>query len=89
MRSEVTGPVNVGSGELISINALANLIAQIAGKTVRLQNIPGPVGVRGRSSDNNLVAARLGWSPRAKLADGLQQAYEWISLQVADAQSHG
>jgi nucleoside-diphosphate-sugar epimerase len=89
MRSDVAEPVNIGSDELISINALADLIAQIAGKTVQLQNIPGPVGVRGRSSDNNLIADRLGWSPRAKLTDGLQQTYAWISQQVADTHNHG
>ncbi|MCG3267382.1 NAD-dependent epimerase/dehydratase family protein [Yoonia sp. I 8.24] len=88
MRSDVAEPVNIGSDELISINALADLIAQIAGKTVQLQNIPGPVGVRGRSSDNRLIADRLGWSPNAKLADGLQQTYAWIARQVADTQ-HG
>lgn len=85
MRSEVNEPVNIGSAELISINALADMIADISGKTILHNNIPGPTGVRGRVSDNRLIEQTLGWAPRARLHDGLGKTYEWISKQVEAA----
>jgi nucleoside-diphosphate-sugar epimerase len=63
MRSDFSGPVNIGSDEMISIDGLARLAAEIAGKSVSLRHIPGPLGVRGRNSDNRLIAEALGWRP--------------------------
>lgn len=83
MASDFTGPVNIGSEEMISINGLAKLIMQIAGKTLEIRNVPGPLGVRGRNSDNRLIRERLGWSPERPLREGLAKTYEWIVEQVS------
>lgn len=85
MRSDWPGPVNIGSDETISINGLANLVATIAGKSVRLRHVPGPLGVRGRNSDNARVEEKLGWRPVAPLSDGLRHTYWWIAQQVAQS----
>ncbi len=82
MRSEFTGPVNIGSNEMVTINGLADMIADIAGKRIERNNIPGPEGVRGRNSDNTLIAERLGWAPSQSLRTGIERTYEWISNQV-------
>lgn len=82
MRSDFTGPVNIGSEEMITINGLADLVAEIAGKTIIKNNIPGPTGVRGRNSDNRLIKEKLGWAPSSSLRDGLEKTYEWIELQT-------
>jgi len=81
-RSDWTGPVNIGSDELVSINQLGQMIMEIAGKKLRIQNIPGPLGVRGRNSDNRLIEKMLGWCPRQPLLDGLKKTYPWIAQQV-------
>lgn len=77
-----TGPVNIGSDEMISINDLAHMTARIAGKKISLKHIPGPLGVRGRNSQNDFIKKKLGWSPKAKLEDGMRSTYEWINAQV-------
>ena len=82
MRSNWTGPVNIGSEEMIAINALVDLISEIAEKPVVKRNIPGPVSVRGRNSDNRLIRERLGWAPSAPLAAGLKETYRWIERQL-------
>ncbi len=82
MQSEFTGPVNIGSEEMVTINQMAEMIMDIAGKRLRIRNIPGPVGIRGRNSDNRLIEAKLGWKPSLPLRWGLERTYEWISQQV-------
>ncbi len=82
MKSDVEEILNIGSEEMISINDLASLIAQIAGKKLTIQNIPGPEGVRGRNSDNTLIQKILQWSPSSRLQDGLSKTYTWIQEQV-------
>ena len=82
MESDFTGPVNIGSEEMVSINELATLIMEIAGKSLRIKNIPGPLGVRGRNSDNRLIKQRLGWAPRQPLREGLATTYTWIRKQL-------
>ena len=86
MRSDFAGPVNIGSEEMVSINGFAQMIMALAGKTVQVRNVPGPTGVRGRNSDNRLIAERLGWAPSQPLHLGLQRTYEWIAAQVASGQ---
>ena len=83
MRSDFAGPVNIGSEEMISINDTARLIANIAGKRITIRNVPGPLGVRGRNSDNDLLEAELGWAPSALLRSGLEKTYAWIQEQVS------
>ncbi len=82
MESDVTDPVNIGSDEMVTINQLAEMVAQIAGKRITLQHIPGPLGVRGRNSDNRLIRDRLQWSPSRPLAEGLDKQYCWVEAQV-------
>jgi nucleoside-diphosphate-sugar epimerase len=83
MKSDVQGPVNIGSDELISINGLAEMVMTIAGKNMSFKHIPGPLGVRGRSSDNTYIQQILGWRPTTKLIDGMRVTYRWIAEQVA------
>lgn len=81
-RSDFEGPVNIGSDEMVSINQLVDLVADIAGKRIDKHHIPGPLGVRGRNSDNRLIGERLGWHPSQPLRAGLEQTYAWIERQV-------
>lgn len=82
VRSGWTGPVNIGSEEMVSINGLAQMVADIAGKNITIRHIPGPLGVRGRNSDNNLYEKMLGWRASASLRKGLEVTYPWIEAQV-------
>lgn len=85
LRSDFRGPVNIGSEEMVTINGLAELIMEVSGKSVRLNHIPGPLGVRGRNSDNRLIAKELGWAPSQPLIEGIRKTYEWIEGQVQAA----
>ena len=82
MDSSFPGPVNIGSEEMITINGLAELAMDIAGKKLHIRNVPGPLGVRGRNSDNRLIRASLGWAPSRPLREGLEKTYSWVSAQV-------
>ena len=82
MRSEWTGPVNIGSEEMVAINTLAEMVMKIAGKNLGLNHIPGPLGVRGRNSDNRLIFQKLGWKPSQPLTEGLRVTYNWIDSMV-------
>lgn len=84
MRSDVDIPLNIGSEEMISINKLAEMIIDISGKKLDLVHIEGPLGVRGRNSDNRLIKERLGWEPKVGLRDGIERTYEWILRKVAE-----
>ncbi|HSH75298.1 MAG TPA: NAD-dependent epimerase/dehydratase family protein [Longimicrobiales bacterium] len=84
-RSDFEGPVNIGSEEMVTINDLAKLVIEIAGKDLSLRHIDGPLGVRGRNSDNRLIEETLGWKPSRPLKEGLKETYEWISQQVRAA----
>ncbi len=83
MQSDFTGPVNLGSEEMISINDFAKMAIKISGKQISIKNITGPTGVRGRNSDNKLIFEKLGWQPSQPLLDGMQKTYTWVSAQVA------
>jgi nucleoside-diphosphate-sugar epimerase len=82
MESDFSGPVNIGSDELISINDLAKMVIKLSGKNLSLKNIPGPEGVRGRNSDNTLIQEKLNWRPSSRLSDGVAKTYQWISSLV-------
>ncbi|MEO0387905.1 MAG: NAD-dependent epimerase/dehydratase family protein [Pseudomonadota bacterium] len=90
MRNErFAGPVNIGSDEMVAINELALMAADIAGKRIELNHVPGPLGVRGRNSDNEMIARELGWRPSQPLRAGLEETYRWIETQVAVATQRG
>ena len=82
MRSNFAGPVNIGSDEMIKINDLAKMIIGISDKKISINNIPGPLGVRGRNSDNRLIYEKLQWKPSLKLVDGITSTYHWIKNQI-------
>jgi GDP-D-mannose 3', 5'-epimerase len=82
MESDFTGPVNIGSEEMVTINQLAELVMHVAGKRLRIRHIKGPLGVRGRNSDNRLILEKLGWQPSRPLREGLEKTYAWVAAQV-------
>jgi len=82
MRSECTEIVNIGSEEMISINNFANMVIDISGKDIELENVPGPEGVRGRNSDNALIRKHLKWEYQYSLREGMQKTYTWIARQL-------
>jgi GDP-D-mannose 3',5'-epimerase len=81
-RSAFQGPVNIGSEEMVTINQLAEVIMKIANKRLRIRHIPGPLGVRGRNSHNDLFKEKLGWAPDETLEQGLRKTFPWIAEQV-------
>lgn len=84
MRSDEAGPFNIGSEEMISVNDLARMAIDISGKALGIRNIDGPLGVRGRNSDNRKIAERLGWAPSYPLREGMARTFAWIDAQVRD-----
>lgn len=83
MRSDYAEPLNLGQDVLISINGLADLVADVAGVKIRKKHIAGPQGVRGRNSDNTRLREVLGWEPEISLREGLARTYAWIEQQLA------
>jgi nucleoside-diphosphate-sugar epimerase len=88
MRSDWTGPVNIGSEEMVSILQLAEMVMDIAGKKLSIKNVPGPLGVRGRNSHNKLIWEKLGWKPTRPLREGMEVTYRWIERKVRDSDQH-
>ncbi|MBC8488079.1 MAG: NAD-dependent epimerase/dehydratase family protein [Bacteroidetes bacterium] len=82
MDSDFLGPVNIGSEEMVTINRLAEMVMEIAGKKLLIKHIEGPLGVRGRNSDNKLIEEKLGWKPKLTLQAGLEKTYRWIEQEV-------
>jgi len=82
MRSGFSGPVNIGSEEMVTIMELAQMIIGVSGKNLSVQCIPGPQGVRGRTSDNRLLQEKLGWQPQRPLLEGIEKTYMWIKEQA-------
>ncbi|MFK0329576.1 NAD-dependent epimerase/dehydratase family protein [Rhizobium sp. NPDC090275] len=82
MHSDFAGPVNIGSEEMVSINRLVDMVCEIAGKRLHKRHVAGPMGVRGRRSDNRLIAETLHWRPTQSLMDGLEKTYAWIENQL-------
>ena len=85
MQSGFPGPVNIGSEEKLTINQLAQMVMDIAGKKIEIRHIEGPLGVRGRNSDNRLIEHELGWKPDYPLRKGMELTYRWIENQVRSA----
>ena len=82
MNSDFKEPVNIGSEEMVTINQLVALAADAAGKTVSIKHIDGPLGVRGRNSDNRLIKEKIGWEPNYLLSKGIKKTYQWIEEQI-------
>jgi len=82
MRSDHAEPLNLGQDRMVTVNELADMIAEIAGITVEKKHVDGPQGVRGRNSDNTLLRKVLGWEPQVSLEEGLAHTYAWIEEQV-------
>ena len=83
MESDFTGPVNIGSEEMITINDLTKMVIKFSGKNITIKNIPGPEGVRGRNSDNTLITSKLNWKPSQPLEIGMLKTYDWIKNQIS------
>ncbi len=82
MDSEFIGPVNIGSEEMVTINQLVETAAKVAGKVVEKNHIDGPLGVRGRNSNNDLIREKLGWDYSQTLEEGISKTYNWIKEQI-------
>ena len=82
MNESFIGPVNIGSEEMVTINELVEITTRISGKTVEKKHIPGPTGVRGRNSNNDLIRKELNWNYSMPLKEGIQMTYEWICSQI-------
>jgi len=98
MESDFTGPVNIGSEEMVTINQLAEMAISISGKDLSIKNIDGeefvnkygfkcPLGVKGRNSDNKLYREKVGWEVSQPLSVGLTKTYSWIKSQVDTLES--
>jgi nucleoside-diphosphate-sugar epimerase len=82
MQSNFQGPVNIGSEEMVTINQLVDTAAKVAGKKVEKNHIDGPLGVRGRNSNNDLIRKELGWDYSQTLEEGIKMTYDWINNQL-------
>ena len=82
MRSDHHEPINLGQDRMVTINELADMVAEIAGVEIQKKHVDGPMGVRGRNSDNDKLREVLGWEPAISLEDGLRTTYAWIEQQV-------
>jgi nucleoside-diphosphate-sugar epimerase len=84
MRSDHHEPINLGQDRMVTINELADMVAKIAGVDITKKHVDGPMGVRGRNSDNNTLRRVLGWEPQISLEAGLEKTYKWIEGQVGE-----
>jgi nucleoside-diphosphate-sugar epimerase len=84
MRSDYRQPLNLGQDRMVTINQLADMVAEIAGVKIQKKHITGPQGVRGRNSDNTRLRAVLGWEPEISLEEGLSRTYQWIEARVRE-----
>lgn len=78
MRSDFSGPVNIGSEEIVTVNELAKLVISFSGKDIEIKNVNGPIGVKGRNSDNKLIFEKINWCPKVCLREGIFNTYKWI-----------
>ena len=89
LRSDFEGPVNIGSEEMVTINGLAEMVIDISGKDIKIENIPGPLGVRGRNSDNRLIREKLGWEPTQTLRKGMETTFGWVQGEITRLHNQG
>ena len=88
-KSDFAEPVNLGSDEMVSMNEMQEMTLKFANKDLPIKHIPGPEGVRGRNSNNELIKEKLGYAPSVKLADGLKVTFEWINKKIAEEVAGG
>lgn len=88
-KSDFREPVNIGSDEMVSMNEMAEMVLSFEEKKLPIHHIPGPEGVRGRNSDNNLIKEKLGWAPTMRLKEGLRITYFWIKEQIEKEKAKG
>ncbi len=81
--SDFIGPVNIGSEEMVNINQLVQIVAEVANKKINIKHIDGPLGVRGRNSDNKLIREKLDWNYDMSLKEGITETYNWINDQIS------
>ena len=82
MESDFIGPVNLGSEEMVTINELVRITAKVSQKSIGRDHIEGPLGVRGRNSNNDLIREKLGWDYKQSLEEGIRKTYNWIQSQI-------
>lgn len=82
MLSDCEIPLNLGTDEMVDMNEFAHLAMSFEGKVLPIKHIPGPMGVRGRNSDNTLIKQKLGWAPSVSIRDGLKVTHAWIKAQI-------
>jgi nucleoside-diphosphate-sugar epimerase len=82
VESDFMGPVNIGSEEMVSINELVGITSKVAKKLVKKNHIDGPLGVRGRNSNNDLIREKLNWDYKLTLEEGISKTYNWINDQI-------
>eukprot|EP01130_Rhizamoeba_saxonica_P019004 TRINITY_DN9725_c0_g1_i1.p1 TRINITY_DN9725_c0_g1~~TRINITY_DN9725_c0_g1_i1.p1 ORF type:complete len:360 (-),score=88.08 TRINITY_DN9725_c0_g1_i1:61-1116(-) len=87
--SDVEEPLNIGSEEMVSMNEMAAMVLKFAGKDIPIRHIPGPEGVRGRNSNNDLIKEKLGWAPEIELKDGLRRTFDWIGAEIENDKANG
>jgi nucleoside-diphosphate-sugar epimerase len=87
MDSDFMGPVNIGSEEMVTINQLVDIAAEVAEKEVSKIHIDGPLGVRGRNSNNDLIREKLDWDYKMTLKEGIRYTYYWIESQISESSS--
>ena len=83
MDSDFTEPINIGSEEMVTIDQLVDIAAKVANKIIVKKHIDGPLGVRGRNSNNDLIREKLGWDYEQTLEEGMRKTYNWIMTQIA------
>ena len=84
MQSDFCGPVNIGSEEMVTINQLVDIISKVSGKDIVKNHIDGPLGVRGRNSDNTLIREKLNWDYKQTLEEGITKLYPWIVKKIEE-----
>jgi GDP-D-mannose 3',5'-epimerase len=89
MRSDYTEPLNIGSDEMVSMNEMMALVAELDHKKISIRHIPGPEGVRGRNSNNDLIKKELGWAPTITLRQGITKTLAWIKGEIARERASG
>tara|TARA_B110000881_G_scaffold127208_1_gene111725 strand:- start:215 stop:1207 length:993 start_codon:yes stop_codon:yes gene_type:complete len=88
MESNFYSPINIGSEEMVSINQLVKIVSKVAGKDIVIKHIDGPLGVRGRNSNNNLIRKELDWDCSLSLEEGIGKTYEWINTQLSNKKNN-